>query len=101
MLAKEGMELKPSELFQRQCHVTTWAEKAGMTQREFIGVDNILWQSEFPMETSTWPDSAGFIEKNFEGIPDDHRNKILSGNGKGSTRSIRNLWLVAIWPKPI
>ncbi len=82
MLAKEGMELKPSELFQRQCHVTTWAEKAGMTQREFIGVDNILWQSEFPMETSTWPDSAGFIEKNFEGIPDDHRNKILSGNAK-------------------
>ena len=48
----------------------------------FIGVDNILWQSEFPMEPSTWPDSAGFIEKNFEGIPDDHRNKILSGNAK-------------------
>ncbi len=81
-LVKEGMEIKPSELFQRQCHVTTWAEKAGMLQREFIGVDNIMWQSEFPMETSTWPESAAFIERNFSDIPEAHREKALSGNAR-------------------
>ena len=81
-LVKEGMEIRPSELFQRQCHVTTWAEKAGMLQREFIGVDNIMWQSEFPMETSTWPESAAFIERNFSDLPEAHREKVLAGNAR-------------------
>ena len=81
-LVKEGMEIKPSELFNRQCHVTTWAEKAGMLQREFIGVDNIMWQSEFPMETSTWPESAAFIERICSDLPDEHREKVLAGNAR-------------------
>ena len=53
-----------------------------MLQREFIGVDNIMWQSEFPMETSTWPESAAFIERNFSDIPEDHREKVLAGNAR-------------------
>src|SRR5262249_5034000 len=62
MLIKDGMTIRPSEIFHRQCYVTTWAEKAALdSQRAFIGVDNILWQSEFPLETSTYPSSAAHI----------------------------------------
>ena len=83
MLQKEGMTVKPSDLFHRQCFVTTWFEKAGFTLRDFIGVDNIMWQSEFPMETSTWPTSSDFIARNLGDLPEGERRKILVENAAG------------------
>jgi predicted TIM-barrel fold metal-dependent hydrolase len=78
-LVKENVPT-PSEVFHRQCFVTTWFDKAGLKHRDFIGVDRILWQSEFPLSTSTYPDSAQAIERNFEGMPKDDRDKIVCGN---------------------
>ncbi len=74
------MDRPPSDIFHKQCYVTTWFEKAGLRLRSVIGVENILWGSEFPHETSTWPDSAGYIERNFEGIPEAERDRILFRN---------------------
>ena len=79
MLAKEGVP-KPSELFRRQCYVTTWFERAGFNQLGDIGVDNILWQSEFPMGTSTYPRSAEFIKRNLAGLTEVERRKITHAN---------------------
>lgn len=80
MLEKEGVKLKPTELFHRQCYVTTWFDKAGLMMRDFLGVGNILWQSEFPLGTSTYPNSADFIQRNFEGIEKADRDRILYQN---------------------
>jgi predicted TIM-barrel fold metal-dependent hydrolase len=74
------MNTAPSDIFHRQCHVTTWFESVGLRLRGLIGIDNILWASEFPLETSTYPNSVETVEKNFKGIPKDEREKILSGN---------------------
>ena len=74
------MDESPSEIFHRQCYVTTWFEKVGLRLRGIIGVNNILWHSEFPLETSMWPDSVAAIEKNFEDVPDSDRERILSRN---------------------
>lgn len=62
------------------CYVTTWFEKAGFRLRSVIGVENIMWGSEFPRETSTWPESAKFIDRKSEGIPDADRERILFQN---------------------
>ena len=80
MLEKEGMTIQPSEIFHRQCYVTTWFDRAGMRIRSDVGLGNILWQSEFPLETSTWPRSAELIEGNFAGVPQNERDLILFGN---------------------
>ena len=80
MLIKDGVLTKPSEVFHRQCYVTTWFDTAGLSNRAYIGLDNILWQSEFPRETSTFPRSAETIKKNFEGISEPDRGMILHGN---------------------
>jgi len=74
------LDLAPSLIFRRNCFVTTWFERAGLRLRSYLGVDNILWESEFPMETSPWPHSSQAIEKAFSGVPQADRDKILRGN---------------------
>ena len=78
-LSKEGIPL-PSDVFHRQCHVTTWFEKAGLRQRDLIGVDNILWQVGFPASSSTYPGTAAAIERNLAELTDAERRKIVRDN---------------------
>jgi uncharacterized protein len=76
----EGLIQRPSEIFRRQCYVTTWKEKVGLRNRNYIGPDRILWESEFPRSTSTYPESARMIENNFAEVPRQEREQILCGN---------------------
>jgi predicted TIM-barrel fold metal-dependent hydrolase len=76
----EGYMQRPSEIFHRQCYVTTWREKAGLRNRNYVGPDRIMWESEFPRSTSTYPESARLIENNFAEVPAEERAQILWRN---------------------
>jgi len=76
----EGIHTRPSELFKRQIHVDFWYETAGIGLRHKIGLDNIMWESDFPHSTSTFPDSWKFVERTLKGVPQDERNQLLYGN---------------------
>jgi uncharacterized protein len=81
LLAKnEGLKERPSEVFHRQCYVTTWKEKVGLRNRKYIGSDRILWESEFPRSSSTYPESAAMIDNNFMDVPKEDREQILWRN---------------------
>jgi predicted TIM-barrel fold metal-dependent hydrolase len=75
----EGYELKPSEMFTRQCFLTTWYNRV-RTDIGYLGADNILWATNFPLANSTWPDVGHFVERGLSGIPKDERDKILWEN---------------------
>jgi predicted TIM-barrel fold metal-dependent hydrolase len=79
-LYMEGYDLKPSEMFQRQCYITGWYDQAALANRHYVGVDNILWETNFPQATSTWPTTWDYINRGFQGVPADERAKILWGN---------------------
>lgn len=79
-LWRDGMKIKPSEYFHRQCYVNFWYERIGIENRHHIGVDNIMWESDFPHPTCTWPDSQSYLERSLEGVPEDERRKILVDN---------------------
>ena len=72
-------ELKPSEMFRRQCYLTTWYDPVKINARH-IGTDRIMWASNFPTASSTWPDSRAFVEKCLAGLSEDERNQILWAN---------------------
>ncbi|HJU09371.1 MAG TPA: amidohydrolase family protein [Candidatus Binataceae bacterium] len=76
----EGMVQRPSEIFHRQCYVTTWKEKVGLRNRNYVGSDRIMWESEFPRSSSTYPQTARMIENNFSEIPAQERELILWRN---------------------
>jgi predicted TIM-barrel fold metal-dependent hydrolase len=76
----EGMTIRPSEYFKRQCYVNFWYEASGIQQRERIGVENILWEADFPHPTSTYPHSRKAIEESLAGVPPDEQALMLHDN---------------------
>ena len=76
-LAREGFSIKPSDYFHRQCYVNFWYEVTGPAMRDIIGIDNIMWESDYPHPTGTWPDSRKYIERSMGGWRDEERQKVL------------------------
>ena len=77
----QGYDRKPTEMFKRQCYFTGWYDRQSLRHtHQFLGADNILWSTNFPLATSTWPNSRDFVARSFEGMGDEDRNKILWEN---------------------
>ena len=49
---------------------------------KFIGVDNLMWGSDYPHTDSTWPCSNEVLDELFDGIPMEDRTKITCDNVK-------------------
>jgi predicted TIM-barrel fold metal-dependent hydrolase len=81
-LHQEPGEIRPSELFRRQCYLTGCFDRAGIDLRRYIGLDNILWETNFPQASSTWPLSWDAIESSFQDVPDAERSRLLVGNAE-------------------
>lgn len=76
----EGLTTRPSEIIRRQMFVNFWFEEEGIKLRHDIGIDNIMWESDFPHVAAYYPDSWGSIERVLKGVPEDERRKLLYEN---------------------
>jgi len=76
---EEGYPLKPSELFRRQCYITAWYDSVEAPAR-YVGADNILWSTNFPLATSTWPTTQETIARCFVGVSKEDRERVLWRN---------------------
>jgi predicted TIM-barrel fold metal-dependent hydrolase len=74
------LTLKPSEYFQRQMYCTFIDDPFGVASRHWIGVDNIMWSSDYPHTASTWPRSRAVIDRDFKDVSEDEKWKIVRGN---------------------
>ncbi|HXC85471.1 MAG TPA: amidohydrolase family protein [Trebonia sp.] len=52
----------------------------GISVRDKIGVDTILYETDYPHQDSTWPDSVGYAEKALAGLEQREIDKIVRGN---------------------
>ena len=81
-LWRHGLEQRPSEIIRQQVFVNFWYERAGMDLRYNVGVDNIMWESDYPHIASTYPDSWKFVERSLQGVPEAERKKMLYRNAQ-------------------
>jgi predicted TIM-barrel fold metal-dependent hydrolase len=70
----------PSEVIERHFWYTYITDHFAIQQRHAIGVDRIMWSSDYPHSGSDWPASWRVIDADFAGIPDDERDRILARN---------------------
>jgi len=75
-----GVKLRPSEYFRRNMACTFMDDMVGLQARHEIGIDNILWSTDFPHPATTWPNSVAIVDEQFAGIPDDERQAIVCDN---------------------
>jgi len=80
------LKMLPSEYVNRQAYLTFMYDKPGVDNRHHIGVDKIMWASDYPHSDATWPESDKFIQWQFGGLPADERRKIICDNAKALYR---------------
>lgn len=78
--AATTLTMKPSDYFHRQVSCTFQDDQVGVDLRYYIGLDNIMWSSDYPHIDSTWPESQKYIDKQFGTLPQEERWKIVCGN---------------------
>jgi predicted TIM-barrel fold metal-dependent hydrolase len=76
----EGITTRPSEMIRRQVYVNFWYERSGIELRHEVGVDNIMWESDYPHTTSTYPNSWEYVERTLQGVPEEERTRMLYRN---------------------
>lgn len=72
--------LLPSDYWRRNMFVEFMEDDIGIQLRHIIGVENMIWGSDFPHPESTWPQSMRFLDRLFGDVPDEDRRKITSEN---------------------
>jgi predicted TIM-barrel fold metal-dependent hydrolase len=71
----------PSEYFRRNVYLTFMDEAHGVRiARERLGIENILWASDYPHPPTTWPNSRARLDAQLAGLSDDERTLVSGGN---------------------
>ena len=71
---------RPQEIWERQFYCTIEDDRAALLTRDMVGIDTMLWGSDYPHTDSTWPCSGEVLDEMFEGISISDRNKITRMN---------------------
>lgn len=75
------LSLKPSEYWARQCHVgASFIRPMEMGVRHQVGVDRIMWGSDYPHKEASSPYSREAIALAFAGVPKHEAEQMLSIN---------------------
>lgn len=77
-----GHKLKhpPSYWFGRSFFATFEEDVAGIKMRDDIGIETLMWASDYPHSATTWPESVKCIEKGFKGVSGKELKKIVHDN---------------------
>src|SRR5215216_4793024 len=75
---KDGMI--PSDFFRRNVVLSFQEDAVGIRLRDVIGVDNMMWGSDYPHSESTFPQSRKILAEILAGVPDHEQAKITGGN---------------------
>jgi predicted TIM-barrel fold metal-dependent hydrolase len=71
----------PTELFKRQVYACYWFEKAGPERMlDVIGIDNVLFESDFPHPTCLYPSPVQRAFKVLEPWGAEAQRKVMGGN---------------------
>jgi predicted TIM-barrel fold metal-dependent hydrolase len=75
---KGGM--RPSDFFRRNVVLSFQEDAIGIRLRDAIGVDNMMWGSDYPHSESTFPQSRKILAEILSGVPEHEQAKIVGGN---------------------
>ena len=75
-----GEDALPSDYFHRNVFMSFQEDALSLKDRHIIGVDNILWGSDYPHVESTFPRSRDILEDILADCTDEEKAKIVGGN---------------------
>ena len=70
----------PSEYLKENAHWGFFEDRVGIKLRHEIGVDRIMWSTDFPHIVTRWPNSLKTLESQMTNVPEDERRKMVADN---------------------
>jgi predicted TIM-barrel fold metal-dependent hydrolase len=75
-----SLTMPPSEYWKRQCWATYQTDPIGVKLLDELGVDKVMWGSDFPHPDGVWPDSKEYIQRELGHLPAGVRRQIVCEN---------------------
>jgi predicted TIM-barrel fold metal-dependent hydrolase len=70
----------PSTYYHRQVYSCFFKDPVGVSVLDRVGVDNVLFETDYPHQDGTWPQSREAAALQFGHLPQDQIDKIARGN---------------------
>jgi predicted TIM-barrel fold metal-dependent hydrolase len=70
----------PSFYFHRQVFLSFMDDAPGLQMRHDLGLENLMWSTDYPHPATTFPRSRERIDQQMEGIPAGERELLVCGN---------------------
>ena len=70
----------PSYYWFRNMSATFISDRNGIANRHAVGIENIMWSTDYPHHGNDWPYSRKTIDDMMGHIPRAERHKIVAGN---------------------
>ena len=71
---------RPSDFFRTNVALSFQEDAIGIRLRDVIGVDTMMWGSDYPHSESTFPRSRQILDEILAGVPAEDRAKIVGEN---------------------
>ena len=76
----DGPEMKPSDYWRRQCKATFQFDRIGAKLIDELGVETLMWGSDYPHTDGVWPESSKYITEQFSHVSAERVRKITCEN---------------------
>ena len=73
-------DMLPSDYFHRNVFMSFQQDALGVQLRDIIGVDNLMWGSDYPHQDSTFPKSQEILAEILAECNEEERSQIVGGN---------------------
>ncbi len=70
----------PSDFMYSSVYHSFQEDALGIELRRLIGIENLMWGSDYPHSESTFPKSLEILDSILEGVPEEEKALIVGGN---------------------
>jgi predicted TIM-barrel fold metal-dependent hydrolase len=80
-----GLTMRPTEYFQRQCYFgASMLSPEDCALRHTIGVDKLMWGSDYPHMEGTWPNTMEKLQDTFTQVEQTQETRAMLGENAAS-----------------
>jgi predicted TIM-barrel fold metal-dependent hydrolase len=70
----------PSHYWRQNMLATFEEDTYGVSQRHLLGVESLMWATDYPHPDSTWPHSQEVLDTHFREVPVEEARAMIGGN---------------------
>ena len=70
----------PSDFFKSNMFISFQEDDLGIDLRQYVGVETLMWGSDYPHAESTFPRSREIVDRILDGVPEDEKALIAGEN---------------------